>query len=136
MTMPNPAVVDRILNAARDRDAVRASKVMSDVWTADGSTVFTRQELAARWTAAFPGDAAGNPPVPSRINKGMQSLAKTVAVIRDASSYTIGDTTVLAWLGIRNALIGSTPSGVVDLPVGPDDIAAVEQMVTDRGDVV
>lgn len=132
MTQPNPATVDRILTAARDRDAVRAAYLLHGAYTADGTTVFTRQELTALWADQFPGDAP--PPLSSRVNKGMQSLGRSVAVIRDASTYTIGDTAILAWLAVRNTMISGT--GPVELPTSADDVAAVEQLVIDRGDVV
>lgn len=132
MTMPNPATVERLLTAAGDRDAVRAAYLMADTYQSDGTTVFTKQSLAALWSAQFPGDAP--PPVGSRVNKGMQSLGRTVAVIRDVSTYTVGDTAILAWLGTRNVMI--TGTGPVELPVSADDVTAVEQLVTDRGDVV
>jgi hypothetical protein len=132
MTEPEPSgpSVDgsKIIAAARDADATRCAHVMITVYRDTDQLVFARAELVAAWSRMFPGDRQV---AATKANKAGQLLARTVAVIRDTTSYIIGDTTILGWLGDRHPLVLSTPPGRT-LPLNDADLALIEQMLIDR----
>jgi hypothetical protein len=129
MTAPVNDNAEKILTAARNVDAVRCATVMHTAYVGDGGTTYSRQNLVALWGTQFPGEAhgVGAASLPNRVTRAMQLLSRTIMIIRDGQSYAIGNDEVLAWMAVRNSLVGMP--GAQLLQISPADVERVNEMV-------
>ncbi len=134
MTAPTGnTLVDAVLTAAADQDAVRCAQVMTVAYANNGQSSFTRSQLVTLWGGQYPGDLSGTgqQAISLRQRRAEPLLSRTVAVIRDGAMSLIGDAEVLAWLGARDMIAGSLPPGT-SVPVNPGDVDEVTDLIENR----